>query len=78
MNAAFDHFESFRVYYHVDSINFEDSKGEVTADFRLEGTPRETNLTPKRANTTLRLTLARTATEWRIVALDPPNFLFEF
>jgi hypothetical protein len=50
----------------------------VTADFRLEGAPRESSLTPRRANTKLRFTLARTASEWRVVALDPQNFLFEF
>jgi hypothetical protein len=78
LNAAFDHFESFRVYYHVDAINFEDGKGDFTADFRLEAAPRESSLTPRRANTTLRFTSARTASEWRIIALDPQNFLFEF
>ena len=78
MNAAFDHFETFNVYYHVDAINFENGKGNVTADFRMEAAPRDSSLTPRRANTTLRITLVRTASEWRIVALDPQNFLFEF
>ena len=78
MNAAFDYFESFNVYYHVDAINLENGKGDVTADFRLERVPRDHGLTPRRNITTLHLTLARTASEWRIVTLDPPNFLFEF
>lgn len=78
MNAAFDYFESFDVYYHVDSISFENVKGDVTADFRLERVPRGSGLTPRRNNTTLHLTLARTGSEWHIVGVDPPNFLFEF
>ena len=78
MHAAFDYFESFNVYYHVDSINLENGKGDVTADFRLERVPRDRGLTPRRNITTLHLTLARTTSEWRIVAVDPPNFLFEF
>ena len=80
MTAAFDHYESFRLYYHLESADPE--KATVTADFRLESAPRQSDETPKRRESTLTLTLARVTqgrnTEWKIVAVDPTNFLFEF
>ena len=80
MTAAFDHYESFRLYYHLESADPE--KATVTADFRLESAPRQSDETPKRRESTLTLTLARVpqgrAARWKIVGLDPPNFLFEF
>src|SRR2546430_16790477 len=80
MTAAFDHYESFRLYYHLESADSE--KATVTADFRLESAPRQSDETPKRRESTLTLTLARVpqgrSMEWKIVSLDPPSFLFEF
>ena len=80
MTAAFDHYESFRLYYHLESADSE--KATVTADFRLESAPRQSDETPKRRESTLTLTLARVTqgrnTEWKIVAVYPANFLFEF
>src|SRR5438105_14766365 len=80
MAAAFDHYESFRLYYHLESADSE--KATVTADFRLESAPRQSDETPKRRESTLTLTLARVpqgrTPQWKIVGLDPPNFLFEF
>ena len=80
MTAAFDHYESFRLYYHLESA--EPEKATVTADFRLESAPRQSDETPKRRESTLTLTLARVTqghnAEWKIVAVDPANFLFEF
>src|SRR5438105_13226005 len=57
MTAAFDHYESFRLYYHLESADPE--KATVTADFRLESAPRQSDETPKRRESTLTLTLAR-------------------
>ena len=80
MAAAFEHYESFRLYYHLESADLE--KTMVTADFRLESVPRQADETPKRRESTLTLTLARVTqgrnAEWKIVAVDPTNFLFEF
>ena len=80
MTAAFDHYENFRLYYHLESADPE--KATVTADFRLESAPRQSDETPKRRESTLTLTLARVpqgrAPQWKIVAVDPANFLFEF
>ena len=80
MTAAFDHYESFRLYYHLESADPE--KATVTADFRLESAPRQSDETPKRRESTLTLTLARVpqgrTPQWKIVAVDPANFLFEF
>ena len=80
MTAAFDHYESFRLYYHLESADSE--KATVTADFRLESAPRQSDETPKRRESTLTLTLARVTqgrnAEWKIIAVDPANFLFEF
>ena len=80
MTAAFDHYESFRLYYHLASADPE--KATVTADFRLESAPRQSDETPKRRESTLTLTFARVpqgrTPQWKIVAVDPANFLFEF
>ena len=80
MTAAFDHYESFRLYYHLESTDSE--KATVTADFRLESAPRQSDETPKRRESTLTLTLARVpqgrTPQWKIVTVDPANFLFEF
>ena len=80
MTAAFDHYESFRLYYHLESADSE--KATVTADFRLESAPRQSDETPKRRESTLTLTVARVpqgrTAQWKIVAVDPANFLFEF
>src|SRR5207237_7867816 len=72
MAAAFDHYESFRLYYHLESADWEEAT--VTADFRLESAPRQSDETPKRRESTLTLTLARVpqgrAAQWKIVGLD--------
>jgi hypothetical protein len=83
INAAFDHFEIFRVYYHVESVGLDNAAPEATVDFRLERVPRDNAVTSQRSNTTLQFKFARAAVgkgrlEWRIAALEPQDFLFGF
>ena len=82
MAAAFDYFESFSVYYHLQSAQLQNGVAEVATDFQMEGDPQQENAAPQRRETDLRFTLARVSTrdgmQWRIVQLAPADFLFRY
>jgi len=83
MNAAFNFYDSFRVYCHMESATAEGGKGEITADFRLESVPAQQGVAARRRQTTLRLTVEKISAgpktrQWRITSMEPSDFLFEF
>lgn len=82
--AAYNYYESFEPFYRIlSTAPNADGTGTIVADFSLDATPRQQDLPARRrhANLQVQVALVRTASgasQWRIVALDPANVLFEF
>ena len=82
--AAYDYYESFEPFYRIlSTASNADGTGTIVADFSLDATPRQPELPARRRHANLRVQVALVpagspASEWRIVALDPANVLFEF
>ena len=81
--AAFDHYESFYVYYKTVEVTGEgEQKGIIVADFDLESRPQQTDLAPRRQHARLRLEVERIpsvrSSQWRIALIDPDRFFFEY
>jgi hypothetical protein len=83
MDAAFNYYESFHLYYKIIQITGDgETKGSVVADFDLESRPLQSDLNPRRQHARLRLDIERGApvrgNSWHIVAMDPEHFFFEY
>ena len=82
--AAYDYYESFEPFYRIlSAAPNADGTGTIVADFSLDATPRQQDLPARRRHANLRVQVALVraapgASQWRIVALDPANVLFEF
>jgi hypothetical protein len=83
MDAAFNYYESFHLYYKIIQITGDgEAKGTIIVDFDLESRPLQSDLNPRRQHARLRLEIERGApargNAWHIVAMDPSNFFFEY
>ncbi|SRR5260370_892698 len=83
MVAAFNYYDSFHLYYKTIQLTGEgEQKGTIVADFDLESRPQQTDLVPHRQHARLHLEVERIPSEhgnlWRIVAMDPERFFFEY
>jgi hypothetical protein len=83
MVAAFNYYDSFHLYYKTIQLSGEgEQKGTIVADFDLESRPLQIDLVPHRQHARLHLEIERIPSEhgnvWRIVAMDPERFFFEY
>lgn len=83
MEAAFNYYDSFHLYYKTVQVSGEgEQKGTIVVDFDLESRPQEADLAPRRQHARLRLEVERIPSArgnpWRIVAMEPDRFFFEY
>ena len=76
--SLFRRYESLRVYTHVLRTESEGARGVATVDFTLEAQPVTSNQPAVRRNAQLRLTFAREGKDWKIIELEPRDFLAKF
>lgn len=72
IQAFFNRYDSFRVYFRVVQSATEGPKGVVLVDFQLEEIPRSG--TPARKSGQIRFELERGRKGWKIVDFNPRNF----
>ena len=73
LESFFNRYVGFRVHIRIIQTSIEGPKGIVTAQFELEGMPRD-NTSPVRRSDQLRFVLERGRKGWRIVDFNPRNF----
>jgi len=73
LESFFNRYVGFRVHIRIIQTSIEGPKGIVTAQFELEGMPRD-NSNPVRRSDQLRFVLERGRKGWRIVDFNPRNF----
>ncbi len=73
LESFFNRYVGFRVHIRIIQTSIEGPKGIVTAEFELEGMPRD-NTSPVRRSDQLRFVLERGRKGWRIVDFSPRNF----
>ncbi|HZR29639.1 MAG TPA: hypothetical protein VFA71_12750 [Terriglobales bacterium] len=83
MEAAFNYYDSFHLYYKIIQVSGEgEPKGSILADFDLESRPQQLEQATHRQHARLRLEVERVSSAygnpWRIVAMDPEHFFFEY
>jgi len=82
MEAAFNYYDSFHLYYKTIQVSGEGERGTIVADFDLESRPHQADLAPHRQHARLRLEVERGAAvrgnPWHVVAMDPNRFFFEY
>ena len=83
MIAAFNHYDRFEPFYRIEQISGEGMKGTITAQFDMDEQAVESTFDSGRRHALLTLTVARVPVssgkqEWRITAMQPPDFLFHF
>ncbi len=82
MEAAFNYYDSFHLYYKTIQVSGEREHGTIVADFDLESRPQQADLAPPRQHARLRLEVERgvavRGNPWHVVAMDPNRFFFEY
>lgn len=74
IQAFFNRYESFRVYFRIAQSATEGPKGVVLVDIQLEEIPRGATSPPVRKNGQVRFELERGRKGWKIVDFNPRNF----
>jgi hypothetical protein len=74
IEAFFNRYESFRVYFHIVQSATEGPKGVVLVDIQLEEIPHGATSPPLRKNGQLHFELERGSKGWKIVDFNPRNF----
>ena len=74
IQALFNRYESFRLYFHIAESDGEGAKGVALVDIQLEEIPRGATSPPVRKNAQMRFELERGRKGWKIVDLNPRNF----
>ena len=74
IQAFFNRYESFRVYFRIVQSATEGPKGVVLVDIQLEEIPRGATSPPVRKNGQMRFELERGRKGWKIVDFNPRNF----
>ena len=72
IEAFFQKYSEFRIYFRIVQSSVEGSKGLVLVDCQLEETPRSG--TPVRRNSQLRFEMERGKKGWKIVDFNPRGF----
>ena len=71
IKALFDRYDSFTVTYHLVESAVQDGNGVALADFGLDGTASSEDETDLRRHTQLRIVVAWSGKEWKIMELSP-------
>jgi hypothetical protein len=74
IQAFFNRYESFRVYFRIVQSSTDGPKGIVLVDIQLEEIPRGATSPPVRKNGQMRFELERGKKGWKIVDFNPRNF----
>lgn len=74
IQAFFNRYESFRVYFRIVQSAAEGPKGVVLVDIQLEAIPPGAISPPVRKNGQVRFALERGRKGWKIVDFNPRNF----
>jgi hypothetical protein len=74
IQAFFNQYESFRVYFRIVQSATEGAKGIVLVDIQLEEIPRGAISPPVRKSGQIRFELERGRKGWKIVDFNPRNF----
>jgi hypothetical protein len=74
IEAFFNRYESFRVYFRIVQSATEGPKGVVLVDIQVEEIPRGAISPPVRKSGQIRFELERGRKGWKIVACNPCNF----
>jgi len=74
IQAFFNRYESFRVYFRIVQSAGEGGKGVALVDIQLEAVPLSTISPPVRRNGQVRFELERGRKGWKIVDFNPRNF----
>jgi hypothetical protein len=74
IEAFFNRYESFRVYFRIVQSATEGPKGIVLVDIQLEEIPRGATAPPIRKSGQIRFELERGRKGWKIVDFNPRNF----
>jgi len=74
IEAFFNRYESFRVYFRIVQSATEGPKGVVLVDIQLEEIPRGATAPPVRKSGQMRFELERGRKGWKIVDFNPRNF----
>jgi hypothetical protein len=73
VESFFAQYESFRVSIRLEETSFEQAKGTATAEFRLEGIPRDGGPAMRREGELI-FEFIRTPGGWKIRDVSPRNF----
>jgi len=74
IQAFFNRYESFRVYFRIAESDNQGPKGVALVDIQLEEIPRGAASPPLRKNAQMRFELERGRKGWKIVAFNPRDF----
>ncbi|MGC2322773.1 MAG: hypothetical protein WA463_09105 [Terriglobales bacterium] len=74
IQAFFNRYESFRVYFRIVQSSTDGPKGIVLVDIQLEEIPRGATSPPVRKNGQMRFELERGKKGWKIVDFNPRTF----
>ena len=74
IQAFFNRYESFRVYFRIVQSSTDGPKGIVLVDIQLEEIPRGATSPPVRKNGQMRFELERGKKGWKIVDFTPRTF----
>lgn len=74
IQALFNRYESFRVYFRIVQSATDGPKGIVLLEIQLEEIPRGATSPPGRKNGQMRFELERGRRGWKIVDFSPRNF----
>jgi hypothetical protein len=74
IEAFFNKYTSFTVYFRIAQSATEGPKGIVLVDIQLEEIPRGAGSPPIRKNGQMRFELERGKKGWKIVDFNPRNF----
>jgi hypothetical protein len=72
--AMFDHFEAFRVHFHITEVTADGTKGGFSADLELEKSPRANEGLPVRKRESVHFEVEQGSKGWKIVDLQPRSF----
>lgn len=83
MTAAFNHYDRFEAFYRIEQVSGEGAKGAITSQFDMDEQAVESTVDSGRRHARLTLTVQRVPVtggrqEWRITAMQPSDFLFQF
>jgi len=76
IKALFDRYDSFTVTYHLKESAMQNDDGVVLADFGVDATSSENDTLDLRRHTQLRIVVAWSGKQWKIVDLSPRS-IFE-